>query len=59
MRLIENKLAMLDYYYWLPDEAGRPGCFARNYAGVLANGQCQCVGDRVCGRLRARLCEKT
>ena len=49
-------LAMQDFYFWLPDVRGRPGCFPLNYAGLEPNGHCLCVADRECATVGDRLC---
>jgi len=49
-------LAMQDFYFWLPDARGRPGCFPWNYAGLKPNGHCLCVADRECAAVGDRLC---
>lgn len=51
-----TKLAVLDYYWWLPDQHGGQGCFPWNYAGVQSPTRCQCLTSSLCPQAYAKLC---
>ena len=51
---------MLDFYYWLPDNSGRLGCFPSNYAGITETGAgpgSTCFSGAERGYIKNRLCK--